>query len=173
MKPLFWRMLGGAGVLALLAVGLVRGGCRTVPGEQAAVREGPGTEPDGMDETRRAEYLDQLGPVLAWAIEQRMALLSDLLAGRLTLFETAAGFRVVQRVKEKYFQPVALRFPGNTEEEQLCRQVIAYTETRLQDDPKQAAVVARLEKELQEHLDRYGRVRLPEAPPPSEGGLTK
>jgi len=163
MKPLLWRMLG-VGLLALLALGLFRTGRRTVPGEQAAVREVPGTEPVGMDETRRAEYLDRLRAVIAWAIEQRTELLSDLLAGRLTLFETAAGFRVVQRVKEKYAQPVALRFPGNTEEEQLCRQVIAHTETRLQDDPKQAAVVARLGKELQEHLDRYGRVQLPEAP---------
>jgi hypothetical protein len=163
MKPLLRRILG-IGVLALLALGLVRTGCRAVPGEQAAVREVAGTEPDGTDAARQAEYLDRLRQVIAWAIEQRTALLSDLLAGRLTLFETAAGFRVVQRVKEKYFQPVALRFPGNTEEEQLCRQVIAQTATRLEDDPKQAAVAARLGKELQEHLDRYGRVHLPEAP---------
>jgi hypothetical protein len=119
-----------------------------------------------MEEKQRAESLERSQQILSWVIEQRAALLSELRAGGLTLFETAAGFRAVQQVKDKYIKPAPLLVPvpGQTEEERLCRQVIAHLETRLQDDLEQPAIVARLEKELQEHLERYGSVHLPASP---------
>jgi hypothetical protein len=84
-----------------------------------------------------------------------------LLAGRLTLFEAAAGFRAMRQVKARYLQPDPLPFPGKTEEEQLCRQVLVYVETVSQGESGPAAVVARLHKDLQEHLERSGTVHLP------------
>jgi hypothetical protein len=160
----YWRVVV-VGVLAVLSLGLwlSRAGCRA-PDEPVLVREPVGTGPDGPEETGRAEHLERLRGVLAWVVNERTVLLSDLLAGRSTLFETAAGFRAVQRVKDEYVRPVPFRFPGRTEEEQLCRQVIAHVEEQLRDEPEGPVVVARLEKELQEHLERYGTVRLPASP---------
>ena len=43
-------------------------------------------------------------------------------------------------------------------------QVIVAVEQRLLDKPEQAAVVARLNKDLEEHLGRYGTVHLPASP---------
>jgi hypothetical protein len=163
MKPILWRSLG-AGVLALVALGLVRVGYRAVPEDQGPVWEDPDAGPDATEEARRAERLDRLRPVILWASGQRAALASDLVAGRLTLLQAAAGFRAVEQIKEMYVRPVPLDFPGKTEEERLCRQVLAYAEQRLRDEPGQAAVVERLRQELQERLDRDGAVRLP-APP--------
>jgi hypothetical protein len=170
MKPLVRRIVG-VGVLAVLALGFFRGGCRSVPDEPAALREDSRPGPDVEEESRRMEHLDRLQQVIFWAIGQRAALVSDVAVGRLTLFEAAAGFRAVQRIKEKYVSPVSLLFPGKTEEERLCRQVIMHVEQRLLDEPNQATVVGRLERELQEHLEKYGTIELPEPPPlrpPSE-----
>jgi hypothetical protein len=163
MKRIQWRILG-VGVLGVVALGLVWASCRAVPDEQAALQEGPSSGPDVLEETRRAERLDVYRKVLLWAIGKRSEITSDLLAGRLTLFEAAAGFRAVLQVKAKYQKPVSLPFPGKPEEEQLCRQVVAYVETRLHGDPAQAAVVSCLQKEFQEHLERYGTVHLPASP---------
>jgi hypothetical protein len=169
MKPIQWRILG-VGVVGLAVVGLVWASCRAVPGEQAAVHEAPTSGPEVLEETRRAERLEVYKKVVFWATDKHSAITSDLIAGRLTLFEAAAGFRAVRQVREKYVQPASVSFPGMTEDEQLCRQVIVSVEARLQGNPAQAAVVARLNKELQEHLDRYGTVRLP-APPDVDPGF--
>jgi hypothetical protein len=163
MKPLVRRILG-VGVLAVLALGLFRGGCRSVRDEPAAGHEDPGAGPDVTEETRRTEHLDRLRQVVFWAIGRRSAMVSDLVAGRSTLFETAAGFRAVQQVKTKYTGPVPMHIPGDTEEERLCRQVIMHVQERLRDGPNETAVLEGLEKELREHLERYGTIRLPEPP---------
>jgi hypothetical protein len=165
MKPLLWRMLG-VGLLTVVVLGVARGGCRAVPDEAEGVREDAGAEPDPLENWQRSQRLTRLQQVILWAVDQREALTSDLIAGRLTLLETAAGFRAINAVKVKYFKPYPLSFPGKTEEEQLCRQVIAYTEQHLGDDkPGRAAVLARLERELREYLECQDTVCLPEPPP--------
>jgi hypothetical protein len=116
------------------------------------------------EEARRAERLDVDRKVLLWAVAKRSEITSDLIAGRLTLFEAAAGFRAVRQIKAKYQQPAPRSFQGKPEEEHLCREVLVYVELRLEGGPAQAAVVARLHKELQEHLERYGTVHLPALP---------
>jgi hypothetical protein len=160
-----WRM-AVVGVLAVVSLGLWLSwaGCRSVRDESVSAREDAGAGPDGSEQTSRAEHLEKLQRVVNWAINERAALLSDLLAGRSTLFETAAGFRDIQLVKDRCGRVVSLPFPGRTEEEQLCRQVIAYVETQILEEPEGPATVARLKKELQEHLERYGTVRLPASP---------
>jgi hypothetical protein len=147
-----------------LALGLIWASYRPAPDEQAAVEENPAGGPDLAREARRAERLARLRRIIMWTIGQRSALVSDLLAGRSTLIETAAGFRAVNAVKEKHTGRISLPFPGRSEDEQLCRQVIVYVGEWLRDEPDRDAAVAGLEKELREHLRRYGTVRLP-APP--------
>jgi hypothetical protein len=164
MKPVTWR-LAAVGVLGLVALGVARLGWRpAVPDQPAAWPVGPAPDLDLMEEMQRSERLDRYHKFVTWAMKQRQALTADLVAGRLDLFETAAGFRALQQIKDKHVKPVAVVFSGRTEEEQLCRQVILFVEQHLLNEPNQAAVVARLEKQLQEHLERSGTVRLPEPP---------
>jgi hypothetical protein len=163
MRPALWRSVG-VGVVLVAALALVRPGCRPVPRPQAVVPDHPGNGPALMEEMRRSELLARRGKVVSWELAQREALTADLLAGRRDLFGTAAGFRAVRQVGAAYRKPVALPFPGATEEERLCRQVIVYAEAVLRDEPGRPAVVARLERQLQEHLERDGTVRLPPSP---------
>jgi hypothetical protein len=163
-KPVLRRILG-FGVLGVVALGLVWAGCQAGPDEHAAVQEeDPGSGPDVLAETRRADRLDAFRKVLFWEVAKRSEIASDLLAGRLTLFEAAAGFRAVRQVRARYQEPGPLPFPGRPEEEQLCRQVLGYAETRLHGEPARAAVVARLHQQLQQHLELYGAVQLPASP---------
>jgi hypothetical protein len=163
MKPIQWRILG-VGVLGVVALGLVWAGRRPAPDQQAVVPEDPGTRPDLMEEMRQSERLDRRLQVTFWMVGRLQGFTSDLLAGRCNLFEAAAGFRAVQQVTEKYMKPVPPPFPGATEEERLCRQVIVFVEQHLRDEPSRDTFVARLERHLEEHLQRYGTIRLPEPP---------
>jgi hypothetical protein len=100
--------------------------------------------------------------VLRWTLNTKLAIADELIARRLTLFEAAAGFHAVDGVKQRYIRPVPNTFPGQTDAERLCWQVITFVEESLRDSPDQEAVVACLEEELQEHLDQYGPPKLPE-----------
>jgi hypothetical protein len=155
-----------AGVLGVLAVGLVWVACRPASEDNPAVRKGGVLEPEFGEELRRAEQLQALQKVVWWGYVTKLRLTDELLARRLTLFEAAAGFRAVDRVRSRQARPVPSFFPGKTDEERLCRRVIASADERLHDRPDREAVVARLELELQEHLRRYGAVQLPEFRPP-------
>jgi hypothetical protein len=86
-----------------------------------------------------------------------------LLDGRLTLPEAAAWFRSVNRPSRTGVDLLA-RYPGASEEERLCRQVIAWAKARAESQSfSQAEVVGqRLEAELRACLEREGKVRLPE-----------
>jgi hypothetical protein len=164
MKSVSWRILSAAG-LGLLVIGLTWVSSRVGFGDQEAVPESDKPRSDLNDELQRAAKLDRERKVVGWAIATRSAIVSDLVAGRLNLFEAAAGFSEVDKVKERHHvnpDPLPQYFPAKTREEQLCRQVITGVEWRLWNQPEQGVVVARLEKELQEHLERYGTVQLPE-----------
>jgi glutathione S-transferase len=88
--------------------------------------------------------------------------------GRLTLFEAAALFRRLNEAPPKP-APLSASFPGDSEEERLCRQVIRWAWRRLSECyPGGAeALVAPYEEELRRHKERHGRVVLPDV---TEGG---
>jgi hypothetical protein len=155
-----------AGVLGVLAVGLVWVACRPASEDNPAVTKGGGLGLDFGDELRRAEQLQVRQKIVSWSYVTKRSVTDELIARRLTLFEAAAVFHAVDRVRYPQGRPVPIYFPGKTEEERLCRQVIASVDERLHNRPDREAVVARLEQELQEHLRRYGAVQLPEFRPP-------
>jgi hypothetical protein len=98
------------------------------------------------------------------AAEAKEQTVRDLLARRLTLVEAADRFRQVNVGLSGSGNRFLGLFPGRTDEERLCRQVIswAYGELaqRAPDEAEMAAVL--LELELQEHLDHHGMVGLPD-----------
>jgi hypothetical protein len=156
-----WRLLA-AGGLCVLALGGIWLSSREPAGEQSAFRQSRTDEGSAPAELQRAKELDVTRKAVLWTVQTRAALASDLIARRLTLFEAAAGFRFTAEIKDRYVAPVRRASPERTEEEQWCRQVIAYVAERLRGQPEQPAVLARLEKDLQEHQKQFGMVRLPE-----------
>jgi hypothetical protein len=94
----------------------------------------------------------------------REAVIRDLRAGRLTLAQAAARFRDINGPDGKAPLEVAGRFGGATEEERLCRQVIAWAEVVARYESPGAAEPMRrgLEAELAALLARNsGVIRLP------------
>jgi hypothetical protein len=102
--------------------------------------------------------------------ESKRQVARDLLAGRICLLEAAARFRQLNapppEADTSLFRGASV-FPGRTEEERLCRQVIQWAATEFEDGGRPTAASAacrrRLEGELQALLER-GPVLLP--PPP-------
>jgi hypothetical protein len=106
------------------------------------------------------------------AVEAKDRIVNDLAAGRLTLIEAAAAFRAINRAQSEHGEdtPVhrlcppdrAHENPAMGYEECLCWNVIDYVEHTSKGPPdRTAALRARLERELRDHLHRHGRVQLP------------
>jgi hypothetical protein len=77
----------------------------------------------------------------------------------MTLPEAAACFRNLNAEQSKLREEMLLAaFPGASEEERLCRQVIVWVANALSDDPgRQTVEVARLEAEMNQcfaHKDK-------------------
>jgi hypothetical protein len=109
--------------------------------------------PPGLE----AQALDQ-------RIEAKRRVVNEMLDGQHTLFKTAAIFR---RLNAEYpRQPPAPGFPGDSDEERVCWQVIIWVRgvMRLRGDPEEMIqnVSACFEKELSDHKHQHGTVCLPD-----------
>jgi hypothetical protein len=154
-----------AGALCLVVAGLFWAECRSGnAGPDGSNRSGSPWGPAG--EIERAEQLEEGRKVVLWCVGVKRTLTEEVIAGRRTLFEAAAGFRNAERIKVQRAPSLCAAGPDSTDEEH-CRQVIQQVRRSLQGQPNQSAVVARLEEQLREELARKGIVRLP-APPGSE-----
>jgi hypothetical protein len=113
---------------------------------------------------REQEALDREGEVVHRRMAAKRVVVADLAAERLTLLEAAARFRDLNALSPDSLHYVRTCYPGTTDEERLCRQVIAWTETELHERRADDAerVVARLRAELGELLGRDGGIRLPD-----------
>jgi hypothetical protein len=92
----------------------------------------------------------------------KMQIVKQVIEGRMPLLEAAARFQAVTRqasVENALNAP-----PAATDNEVMARSVIGWVELVLRDRPEQADVIsARLESELQSHIQRFGKVLLPQA----------
>jgi hypothetical protein len=162
MKPPLLRLVI-PGVLAVVAVGLIWANCQKAPDgsadlpPEAAELEAAEASPGAQQARHDADM-----KLLMWSVATREALADEVIAGRLTLLEAAAGFCAVDRVKERYLPAVADVMPGETAEERLCRRVLGFVEGRLEGSGRREAVVGRLEEDLREQFRRPGGLRLPE-----------
>jgi hypothetical protein len=111
---------------------------------------------------------------LALRIAAKNHIVDEVIAGRLSLVRAAALFDALNRLsphimKVPLSDPCALRprFPANTDEEQLCWQVLSGCVSKLaEDQDRLEATLVRLEAEFKEELRRGQTVRWPEALPP-------
>jgi hypothetical protein len=124
--------------------------------------------PELQEEIRRGKErdaeLDRGSGITRCAARERVT--QELLAGRLTLPQAAARFRPLNASAGANVPPLELWFAGATEEERLCRQVIAWAEAAgtVPGSPGSGRTTRRrLEAELNALLERgHGVITLPE-----------
>jgi hypothetical protein len=98
------------------------------------------------------------------SLEERDQVAQAVIDGRLTLAKAAAQFRAINASRPPH-HPIRLdAYPGQTDEERVCRQVIRYVESKLADQPDASAILARLENQLREHLAAEGATHGPNFP---------
>jgi hypothetical protein len=102
--------------------------------------------------------------VIQRCIEARGQVAREVIAGRLTLLEAAARFQAISLSRPSHLPVSHAAYSGDSDEERLCRQVIAYVDFELQGRPDRSAVVAKLNSELRELLATFGTIILPRFP---------
>jgi hypothetical protein len=117
-----------------------------------------GTDP----EVRRGEELDDLLRRSLPCIHEKHRLAVALVEGRLTLLGAAARFRDLNRENPGLnWERFRRAYPGDSDDERCCRQVIAYIREEMHDHPgADPALPGRLEAEFRDLLSR-GDFHLP------------
>jgi hypothetical protein len=111
---------------------------------------------------RKADYLRREA-VLLDRIAAKGRVTGDLLGGRLDLLQAAARFKALNGSPTDESTAPRVLFPGGSEGEMLCRQVLEWARAEaLVRGPGAAARVADLEAELTSHLRQHGTIVLPE-----------
>jgi hypothetical protein len=117
-----------------------------------------------FEEMRKGEQLSRETQATAERSRIMKMVVEELMSGKMTLFETAAQFRSLYEEPRAWHHPDYPR-PGHDDGEGWCRLVIAWAEKYVRSNysPGRADVVCRgLERELREHLQRHGTVKLPD-----------
>jgi hypothetical protein len=157
------RGLLGTVIVRLLAVVLVLGGVIWVCVRGIDSWAVPEADEDPDQEARRGGWTDNEECLaLQRRVGAKVRLAREVIDGRLTLLEAAARFRDLNR-EPPLFAWVAFRAanPGASDDELLCREVISYVHLEQRGQPgTDAGLVARLEAELNERLER-GDLHLP------------
>jgi hypothetical protein len=105
----------------------------------------------------RLDLQDRLEAInLSRQIKREVAM--ELVAHRLSLREAAARFQELNTLTgdARWWEIYRQRYPGQSDEERHCKEVILYVEAMVSDElPEQAAAVtSRLEAELQAQLEQ-------------------
>ena len=113
----------------------------------------------------RQEMLDEHSRVLQQRLDAKEGVMQELLAGRLTLLQAARRFKDLNETPVTCQNDYRSRFPGRSDGEKVCRQVLQWLEGYLLGLPSEQAQTLRrrFADELREHLEHHdGIVVLPE-----------
>jgi hypothetical protein len=125
-------------------------------------------------EHKQEDQLSEQSKQVLRSCERKSQLAADVIAERLSLQEAAAQFReLAQTAPASHLKGLHLIFPGCSDEECFCREVIACVEAQFFDRPDKASgLIARLSRELDQELACSGIPFLPVPPPiPEEGSM--
>jgi hypothetical protein len=114
-------------------------------------------------ERERAAEMDRQLAVLGRRLDVKERIAARVVRGEMTLLQASAWFRALNETSE-YPDDYRRVFPGASDGERLCRQVIGWARSRarIQSESLAAEVEARLEGDLRKHLAHHGTVELPE-----------
>jgi len=108
-------------------------------------------------EIRRSAALDSRASEMSQSLEVKKAVVSDLVAERVSLREAAEQFRQADQWIENDGAGLVAPYRLPESEEGRYRQVIAWAKAELSDDPKQTEqVIPRLEQEMVEECREEG-----------------
>lgn len=113
---------------------------------------------------QQSQELDARNAFLRDRIAAKSRLLQEFLQGQRTLLQTAAAFHNLNEMDPHFEGHFRRAFPGNSDGEKMCRQVIYWANQEIEDFPTSQMVEMqeRWEKELADHLARHnGIVVLP------------
>jgi hypothetical protein len=130
----------------------------------AAAGRRDGRDPGGSEGERLGKELERETRTVIAHVKEKYRVIEELLLGRLTLLEAAALFRALdQSLRSFNWEQFRLGYPGDSDEERHCREVIRWVRIELEStDPcLSIATQHELERKLQEHL-RRGTLLLPE-----------
>ena len=157
------RLFLSVSLLAALLAGVarLRPEWVSVPGLDGSGPSDAGRQMEA--ERQRAALLDRRNEVVSRRLDAKNVVVGQLLDGRMTLAEAAAWFKALNESPADCPAVAHGEFPGASEGERLCRQVIGWAQAeRAGQSASQAeATNARLEEELQTLLGRDGTVHLP------------
>lgn len=147
MQSVLSRLVLGA----LTAVALALVGVVLLPWWLGSERSLSGTLRALYREVQRGEALDSWDERLRRSREAKARITTEVLAGRLSLAEAAEAFREVNETLKDDPDAWVDPYRFADDEEAVFRTVIAWARSRAGEGPEhQAAVVARLEEELQQ-----------------------
>ena len=116
------------------------------------------------EEDDRTAALAAWTDAMAYKTQARERIAREVIAGRRSLVQGAACFRVLNQISADHMPRLRAFYPGCSDEECLCLQVIARVEAILTvERPEQAEGIAtRLRAELEAELRLTGKIHLPE-----------
>jgi hypothetical protein len=164
MKKQIAAMIGAA-VMVTVTAGFLYRGCGIFSGGTKGDDQRTGSEPLVLPFLSREVVPPNPDVALIQKnLEAKDEVAREVIAGRMTLAEAAARFRTIDASRPPHL-PVHLDVvPGSSDEERICRQVIAYVENNLEGRPDRDAVLARLEADLRRHLEVKKPIGSPTAP---------
>jgi hypothetical protein len=160
------KRISRGGLLVIAAVLLAGGLLLSVLQRRNAESGGP-AKGTVAHEHRRAESLEQQMQAALARVSKRKDIVRQLLAGQVTLVAAARSFRALDLEAESFsWEAFRRTYPGDTDEERHCREVIDWVAGELKEaDPCWAlSVLCQVERELEEAL-RRGAFRPTSAPP--------
>jgi hypothetical protein len=102
--------------------------------------------------------------LLLQGLHAKQQVITDLIEGRLKLLEAASRFQAAHSTTLASVAGTTMYPEKLSDSEHVCRTVIGWVHLALGNRPEEAErVSARLERELQTYLDRFGTVSLPQA----------
>ena len=100
------------------------------------------------DEEEIAAHLQAQTLATKARVETKLAMIEELIAGRATLEQAAQLFRELNAAYPHYFEMMRVSYPGLSDNELVCRNVIDYCSAALENRPERTAVLTRLDDEF-------------------------
>jgi len=152
-----WPLASILGVAAIVAFSFRHPGAK-----RSDSRPLPGRIGEWYAEIIEAQDLEIQAELARKRCKAKDAVVADVIAGRVTLFEAAARFRDLNASNPLAAHWLGYQYRDQPYELSLCRSIIHRVELELHSraSGQVDGTVARLESELTEHLRCHGRVRL-------------